>query len=553
MSRCPVCRQRLLRASEALQACEVCGEPVVSDVDLAVGAEGRGRFAVSRRRGLLAAGVVVGLVAATTIYLTSRDNNGNPDAAAYGILKLSSDPGVRWRVQLARIAPDLGCPTKPGGIDEDIAFCSATDAVVTGDMVVVAVQRQQRAELVAVSTDGAVRWHRSAPAGSTYDCLARKRRVWCVTRPLSYTVLTPTTSIDSADPAATRSYTIATKRSELFAGSSLSEIDPRTGTLRHTTPISWSSDDAAIAGVATDGLYVVAGLPENDRATLRVMRYSREGALAWTREVYFTKNGMTMLPGFESPAPVRVFETGGSAYVTAAEVAGRQAIFDAGTGKPSGAESGHVVTVTRDAIVTQRGSGGLTMGGVGVGDSVVAGLAADDRSAGEPVSTGAGGWEPQDLQNPGEGADADGSTSNPKHKPIVLRSMPDLRRSAATIDADDLPLAFCDGVLVSISPAGFGSGQFSGLNPRDGKPRWSGPSPVGFASQTRCAGPTVVLTDGRQVAGVDLKSGRNGWTADLPGDVVMLGGGIGDPGEGVLLGPQDTGHGATATTLTFVR
>lgn len=143
MARCQVCRQRLARDS---QACDMCGEPVrahhdgdlgaavstqhpdlvidpepdrsiVSDVE---GADAGGRDAADlgtaparrgrRKRKLVAGGVLVALIAATTAYVTSRDDTRKTDGAAYGVVRLSSDPGPRWQVQLAAVAPVLGFP-----------------------------------------------------------------------------------------------------------------------------------------------------------------------------------------------------------------------------------------------------------------------------------------------------------------------------------------------------------------------------------------------------------------------------------------------------------
>ncbi len=106
LARCGVCCQRLRRASHT---CDVRGEPVRS-LDDGVSTAG-------------SAGVA--LPAVRTTYLVTPMARARPAP----------------RPTACSHRPDLEYPRKPAGLEDNIALCSATDAVVMSDTAVVAVQR----------------------------------------------------------------------------------------------------------------------------------------------------------------------------------------------------------------------------------------------------------------------------------------------------------------------------------------------------------------------------------------------------------------------------
>lgn len=436
-------------------------------------------------------------------------------------------------------APVLGCPTTGAGTALRTDSCSVPDAVVLADTAVLSVQREQRVELVGVSTkDGSVNWHRTAPVASRYDCTPRLERLWCVTNAVEVGVV-----VTQDDGGGSSSMTIQTKRSERFTGSTLTEFDPTTGAVRHTTLIANSSDGVDIAGFESDALYVVVGTTDNDRSRRQVLRYSAEGALAWSRRTYFVSGLSSPPAGAASFAPVRVVEKDAKGYVTSVEVAGRQGVFDAATGRPVTADTGHVVAVSRDAVVTQRGNGALNVSGTGVPDSTVLGLAADDRSPAQPVLTA--------VQ--GDGFVGAGGSGGPARSPVVLRSLPDPQRSEVSLRPQEIPIAFCSGALITVLPSPSGGGELGGVDPRTGNSIWPSPRTGVFYQQPRCAGSTIVFTGDSEVVGIDLGSGAEKWNVAVPAAAATLGRGTGDPATGLVVGPRNVASGTRSFAVTFVR
>lgn len=484
------------------------------------------------RRGAIA-GVLVMALAAVATYLVQRGAGPGPiDGGSYAVARLSSDPGPRWQVPLARLAPGLGCPPDSGNLNPRVDLCSVHAATVVGDTVVLDVQREQRAELIgAASEGGAVRWHRAAPAGSTYDCSAIAERLWCTTGPLQYSVLKP-------DPGYAGLFDVIERQSAGFTRSSLIEIDPRTGAVLHDARIAGSASGAMIGGIGKTGLYVVTGSTDTERAPLRILRYTTDGTLAWGHDVRFVNGGPTPAPTQDRPPPVRVFEVGGSAYVTATEVAGRQAVFDVATGELTGGGPGHVVTVTADTAVTQQGSAGLTIGGTEVGDQVVAGLAADDRSSGEPVLTTRVGWESTDRPN----------GDLPPTSPYAIRSVSEPGASRGSIEAEDIPLAFCDGVVLST-----GNQTVSGYDSRTGRQVWTSARAGGPDPHARCSGSKLLVVAGAGVTAYDVYTGSRSWAVAIPQGADLIGAELGDPGLGLVLGPTNRTIVGVTTTVTFMR
>lgn len=587
MSRCAVCRGRL---GEQARTCPVCGEPLDAaaqtlatftaqgpwpgdaqepvDSESGTGPADAGEPEVGhrwvagrRRRTVLAGGLVAAFVVATTAYLslTGREDQA-PNAMAYGIVKLSAQPAVRWKLPFDRVVPDLGCPTKPTGSEFDplglnstpVDGCSATDAVVFGDTAVVSVQRKQDAELVGLSTvDGTVRWHRKAPAGSTHDCVARKGRLWCVTAPVQYLVAESVPSNNVLDPDSSATMSLNSQRSLKFASSVLTQIMPRTGAVLHSTPVPKSKTGAFVGGVGEDGVYVVAIDPEaeTDTPPVQITRYTGDGSLAWSRQATAVRQTPVGASNFYNVSPVAVYEVRGRALVTGVEVAGQQAVFEMGTGEPAGREPGHIVAVTRDAVVTQRGSRALRVSGTNVADQLMAGLVATDRSAGEPVLTGGRNWAALDEQ----GNEDQGSPLSSDMRPIVIRSMPDPGRSEVVIKGDDEPLGFCAGVILSVNQDTNDDSSLTGTDPGNGRRKWSFPSTGGPTIQLRCAGSTVLVADDSRITGVDLKTGVKRWTAVLPAGSGLLGSGFGDVGEGVVTGPEPFAPVSASSQLSFLR
>lgn len=542
MSRCRVCRGRVARD---VQACKECGEPVSAIDNCGSGQPTSAPAAVPaaaqqgrrRRRRLWVGGVVLALiVATTTAYLTNRGDMRKPEDAAYGVVQLSSDPGPRWQVELAAVSPVLGCPSRPRSLDLRVDLCAVTSSAASGDIVVASVQREQRAELVGLSTvDGAVRWHRSAPAGSTYDCHFVKKRLWCTTTALGYSVVV-------SDPGYPQLPDVIMQRSARFAASSLTEFEPRTGAVLHTVTIPRSGGGAQLAGIGADSLYIVVGTADPENTRFRILRYSAGGgAKAWEREVVGV-DGALNPPGFNRhriPLP-QVFEVAGKAYVTSAEVSGSQAVFDIKSGKRSGGGAGHVVTVASDTVITQRGTGGLDVGGTGIADQVVAGLVADDRSAGEPILTSRA---QQSTDGP-----VDGSMTAPSYS---IRSATDPGESRGSTKPEEIPLAYCDGVVVATSRRGT-----SGYDPRTGLRIWGIPLSGNPGLQAWCGGSKLIAADGLKYTAYDVHNGRRSWSVTGPEGVNVIGlglGVLGNPGTGLLFGPQSVSEVGVGTMLTYVR
>jgi len=416
-----------------------------------------------------------------------------------------------------------------------VDLCAVTSSVASDDTVVVSVQREQRAELVGLSTiDGTVRWHRSAPAGSTYDCLAVQKRLWCTTSALEYSVVT-------SDPGYPQLPDVLTKPSAQFSASTLTEIEIRTGAELHAVTIPRSAGGAQVGGIAADGLYIVAGATDPQNTRLRISRYTADGMLTWEHDVTRIE-GAPDPPGFthrRTPVP-RVFEVTGKAYVTSAEVAGRQAVFDIESGKSTGGGPGHVVTVVSNTAITQRGTAGLDVGGTAIADQIAAGLIADDRSAAQPILTS---LAQQSTDGPVDGSQPSSSFS--------IRSMSDPGRSRGSTGPEEFPLAYCDGVVIATSRSGT-----NGYDPRTGDRIWGIPLSGNPGLKVWCGGSKLIAADGLTYTAYDVHNGRRSWSVTGPEGGDVIGSGyrdLGDPATGLLFGPQSLSEVGVSTALTYVR
>lgn len=141
------------------------------------------RSSQSPRWLVVASALIVCLALSATYAALRAAPQRIPDGNADGQVQLSSEPKVRWQLPLTAIAPDLDCPAAPvsstspqdpGGLMA-ADTCAVTSSATAGDVVVLAVERSQRVELVGLArSTGAVMWHRATPAGATYDCMVTR-------------------------------------------------------------------------------------------------------------------------------------------------------------------------------------------------------------------------------------------------------------------------------------------------------------------------------------------------------------------------------------------
>ncbi|MEO8751030.1 MAG: PQQ-binding-like beta-propeller repeat protein [Allobranchiibius sp.] len=516
---CPVCGQRLPRKA---RVCGVCGEPIratssqapftvlaptaglqqaagggaeVADFDQLQRWSGADRAHPSRARLLvLTVVVVLGLALGATYAALRSAPPRVPDGAAYGVVRVSSSPKVRWQHPLAQIAPDLRCPTVVTPTPPIADPCVVTASATVADVVVVSVQRSQQAELVGLSkADGGVTWHRRAPAGSTYDCMVLNKRLWCLTVPLAY------------QPLSGRPQLSAAYRSAVLTG-----LDPTTGVVLRSSPIPGSSVAAAFAGVGVrpSGFYVL-GRDSNSAGT--VVRFSVNGTPQWNHlvTVIQPQGSFSGITGEE--ASPQVHELAGRALVSLSEVGGRAAIFAVQKGTPIRSAPGHVLTVIDQSVVTQVGRGQMSIGNRKVADNAVSVLSADDRSPGEPVLT------------------TQFSTGS-----FVTRAPTDPVHNAHHLHTGEEPVAYCGGVIVTSM-----RGVFAGYDPTSGAGRWATVFDGGTYPQIRCTHDSVVITNDSRASGFSLTAGAQLWTADYPNGSRLTSSGYGDPQDGVVAGPAN--------------
>ncbi len=400
---CPVCGQRLPRKA---RVCGICGEPInatsvastsmvlaataglqqaasMADSDTAAVSPSNGPAWPRRARfAVLAGAVVVGLALIATYAALRSAPPRVPDGAAYGVVRVSSDPQLRWQHPLAQIAPGLRCPTVVRSTDPIADACVVTASATVADVVVVSVQRSQQSELIGLSgANGAIRWHMRAPAGSTYDCMTLNKALWCVTVPLIYQAVT-----DKSPVAGTNSLSNSGPRfSAAYRSAVLTGLDPATGVVLRSSPIPGSNVSAIFAGAAvgSNGFYVL-GLGSNFAGT--VMRFSVNGTPQWKHVVSVPPQlSSSRITGqFAGP---QVHEVAGRALVSLSEVGGRQAVFAVQGGTPIRSAPGHVVTVIDGVVVSQIGDGLLSIDNRKVADNAVPVLSVEDRSTGESVLT----------------------------------------------------------------------------------------------------------------------------------------------------------------------
>ncbi|XAS77540.1 hypothetical protein V3G39_05745 [Dermatophilaceae bacterium Sec6.4] len=473
-------------------------------------------------RWVVVAGVLTICLSLSATYVALREAPQRiPDRNASGQVRLSSDPQVRWQRPLNDVAAALGCPTAlpsssspedPGGLFAT-DLCSVTSSAIVGDVVVVAVQRSQRAELVGlVRETGSVRWHRAAPAGSTYDCLVITGRLWCLTVPVFYQVVDNTSPIDGDQS----SFSSHSERSAAYRGATISRVDVATGAILHNSQVAGAPEGAAFAGVGTGGFYVLGhGLP--DEAT--VARYSMGGQAQWSHRVSLVRlqSSFSFVTG--QVAHPHVVELRGRALVSLAQVAGRQAVFSVAGGAPVSAGAGHVVTVLDRTVVTQVGDGVLTVGTRRIPENATAVLSADDRTRGEPLLVTVFSFPDPSGQ--------DGSVSTA----YVGRSPSDPAAAPRRLSPGDQPIAICGGVIVTL-----GSAVLAGYDAATGVRRWVADGAAGNDVQARCTDSQVVLANGYRISGYSLRSGASAWSLSIPVNSSIGDSGLGDPSDGMVVG-----------------
>lgn len=548
---CVVCGRRLSRKA---RVCNVCGEPTdpsgsagyaralaasaaaqqdvaaVAEPDHTAGQLTDGTTRPRRVRLLLLAGVVTVVLALSGTYAALRSAPPRaPDGAAYGVVQLSADPGLRWQHPVAQVAPELRCPTAATeAASATYQLCSVTTSATVGDTVVVSVQRSQHAELVGLArADGEVKWHKSAPAGSTYNCMVLNKRLWCLTVPLIYQVVTNDSPIADTDSL----FSSGPRRSASYSSAVLTRLEPSTGAILNSSPVSGSTAGAAFVGIGFGGFYVL-GRGSDSAGT--VIRFSMNGAPQWNHLLTLVQPRKGLLV----PNP-QVYERAGAALVSFGEVAGRQAVFSVEGGTPVRSASGHVVTVVGGIIVTQTGSTVLSIGPRKVPENAVAALPADDRSTAEPV-----------LSYRFSDADPDPySLNDPTPPTVVVRAPADPLRTTHRLQEGDEPIAYCGGVIVSAM-----TNVYSGINPTSGARVWVVVGDAGLNPQIRCTGSEVVIANEYRATAISVKNGAQVWSVSYPVGSAVTDSGYGDPEDGLVVGPsRDAGIGANTTSLSYLR
>lgn len=556
---CPVCGRRRRRSA---RRCDICGEPVAAGTTvsaLLASTAGRGYLVagddadttpdaaesvrdrpdgntarkLSRgSRWMVAAGLVVLSLSLSTTYVALRSTLPQvPDGVAYGRVRLSSDPGLRWHRDVAQIAPDLGCPAAVTQDNPSADACSVTASTTVDDLVVVAVQRAQRAELIALATrDGAVKWRRRAPAGSTYDCMVTGGRLWCLSVPLFYPVIERTIPNGATDG----SFDVFLRRSAAYRSADLVRLEPSTGAVVAGSPVSGSGAGAAFAGVGRGGFYVL-GRGQEPAGT--VVRYSGRGDMQWKHRVTLVLRQSSSSTLTRKVAAPQVHELQGRALVSLAQVAGRQAVFTVLGGVPVASAFGHVVTVLDRTVVSQVGSGTLMVDGHAIPQNALAVLSADDRSGGEPLLvTRFSAFESDDSG----AAESAGFTLRSPSQPAV---------GGHRLPAQDQPVAYCAGVVLTLA-----DGAVAAYDSASGVRRWTAGMLDGADVQVRCNGSQVVFANSYQATAFSLDSGTQTWTVAYPLGSIVTGGGYGDPPQGLLAGPSNnTGLPTGTTSVSYLR
>lgn len=553
---CPVCGQRLPGGA---RVCNVCGEPIcetdsahsvpqalaptaglAQDIDAPAPARG-GRdgstsalawLPVQLRLLLLVSLVIVGLALAATYAALRSPPQRWPDGAAFGVARMSAYPALRWQAALTQIAPDLRCPRAASQDNPSLDACSVTASATVQDVVVVAVQRSQQAELVGLRrADGAVKWRKQAPAGSTYDCLVTDGRLWCLTVPLIYQVIQK----DPPVAGVAHDFTISRQRSAAYRGAALTRLEPSTGQVLHTSAAPGSTQSVAFAGVGIGGFYV---LGHGSSAAGTVVRFSDRGEAQWSHPVTLVQppSSVSVLRG--SLATPEVYELGGRVLVSLSEVAGRQVVFRLTDGAPVRSDPGHIVSVLGGTVVTQVGSGALRIGQYEVQENAVAVLAADDRSAEEPVLTTR--FTDSGLDR-SIGAGVAGFVARSPSDPIGDRHL---------MQAQDQPVAYCAGVVLTLA----NGGVLAGYDPASSARRWVGSVLDDTDLQVRCVGSQVVFATGYSATAFSVHNGAQTWSLTYPLGSILTGRGYGDPGDGLVAGPSNDNVLPTGTTsVSYLR
>ncbi|MEO8749582.1 MAG: hypothetical protein ABI384_04220 [Allobranchiibius sp.] len=483
-------------------------------------------------RWMVAAGVVVLSVSLSASYVALRSTPPRvPDGVAYGRVRLSSDPGLRWQRNFEQIAPDLGCPTAVTQDNPSVDACSVTASATVDGLVVVAVQRSQRAELVGLATrDGSVKWRRQSPTGSTYDCMVTGGRLWCLSVPLFYPVIEHNTPNGATDG----SFDVLPRRSAAYRSASLVRLEPTTGAVVAGSPVPGSGVGAAFAGVGRGGFYVLGRGPTPAGT---VVRYSGRGEMQWSHRVTLVLLQSSSSTLTRRVATPQVHELQGRALVSLAQVAGRQAAFTVVGGAPVRSAVGHIVTVLGRTVVSQVGSGTLRVDGHEIPENALAVLSADDRSGGEPLLVTQ--FSAVDPNGPG----AAGSAG------FTLRSPPHPTVGGHSLQARDQPVAYCAGVVLTLA-----DGAVAGYDSVSGVRRWTAGVLDGADLQVRCNGSQVVFANSYQATAFSLDSGTQIWTVSYPLGSIVTGGGFGDPPQGLLAGPSNnTGLPTGTTSVSYLR
>lgn len=483
-------------------------------------------------RWMVAVGVVVLSVSLSTTYVALKSTPPRvPDGVAYGRVRLSSDPGLRWQRNFGQIAPDLGCPTAVTQDNPSAEACLVTASATVDGLVVVAVQRSQRAELVGLATrDGAVKWRRRSPAGSTYDCMVTGGRLWCLSVPLFYPVIEHNTPNGATDG----SFDVFPRRSAAYRSAVLVRLEPTTGAVVAGSPVPGSGAGAAFAGVGPGGFYV---LGRGQKPAGTVVRYSGRGEVQWSHRVTLVLPQSSSSTLTRQVATPQVHELQGRALVSLAQVAGRQAAFAVMGGAPVRAAVGHVVTVLERTVVSQVGSGTLRVDGHEIPENALAVLSADDRSGGEPLLvTQFSAVDPNDSG----ASDSAGFTLRSRSQPTA---------GGHSLQAQDQPVAYCAGVVLTLA-----GGAVAGYDSASGVRRWTAGVLDGADLQVRCNGSQVVFANSYQATAFSLDSGTQIWTVSYPLGSIVTGGGYGDPPQGLLAGPSNnTGLPTGTTSVSYLR
>lgn len=553
---CPVCGQRLPRGA---RVCDVCGQPVtctgaaestpgelaptaglqqdVGAVDGSVRAtaqvvSGTGARVPSRRgRALIVAGAVLVALGVSAAYVAFRvPGPQTRDGTAYGLTRLSADPGLRWQQPLTQVAPDLGCPSAPAQDMPSANACSITASSIVHDVVVVAVQRAQQAELVGLArVDGAVKWHKRAPAGSTYDCMVTGGRLWCLTTPLIYQVLKRVPPSGGVPVFST-----IPERSAAYRSAVLSRLEPGTGAVLHSAAVPGSGQGVGFAGTGSGGFYVLGRMSQNAGM---VVRFSARGAEQWSHPIDLINRKSNVSNVTGNVTTPQVHELNSQALVSLAEVAGRQAVFTIAGGVPVRSAAGHVVTVLAGTVVGQVGNSVLRIAGRSVPENAVAVLSADDRSAGEPVLV-------TRFSAPQRDSPYDSILAA-----FETRAVSDPLRATHLLQVGDEPVAYCSGVIVTLA-----AGALAGYDAASGERRWVAGDLDGAELQVRCSGSQVVVANEYQAVAFSLQDGAQAWSITYPLGSLVTNGGYGDPADGLVAGPSDdTGLPTGTTSMSYLR